>query len=87
MTLKTSFLLNSARVLKKGARFYGLEWIELPNYDRSNATHRDLLQRSSTILGTSMPCPISTWTDALEVRITVVLRPYLFLINTYKHTT
>ena len=68
MPLKTSFLLNSARVLKKGARFYSLEWVQLPNYDPSNATHRDLLQRSSTILGTSMPCPISTWTDALEVR-------------------
>lgn len=66
VTNKTSFMQHSARVLKKGARFYGLEYIQLPKYDESDPAHVDLVQRSSTILGTSMPGPISAWTDALK---------------------
>ena len=57
---------ESARVLKKGARFYGLEYIQLPNYDETNPSHVELVQKSSTILGTSMPGPISGWTDAMK---------------------
>lgn len=63
---KTTFMKHSARVLKPGARFYGLEWISLPNYDPNNATKVKLVQRAATILGTSMPYPISEWTKAFE---------------------
>ena len=66
---------NSARVLKKGARFYGLEYIQLPNYDEADPKHVDLVQRASTILGTSMPGPISAWTDALKVGLQGVPSP------------
>ena len=66
VTDKTLFMKHSARVLKKGARFYGLEWVQLPAYDASNATHRQLVQHGATILGTSMPGPISAWRDAFE---------------------
>ena len=56
---------ESARVLKKGARFYGLETVRLPNYDGS-PEHRDLVQRSATIMGACMPGPIGEWTDAFK---------------------
>jgi sterol 24-C-methyltransferase len=61
---KRKFMAESARVLKQGSRFYGLEWVQLPVFDAQNATQVDLVQRSATILGTSMPGPISAWTDA-----------------------
>lgn len=38
----------------------------LPNYDPNNATKVKLVQRGATILGTSMPYPISEWTKAFE---------------------
>jgi len=63
---KHKFMAESSRILKPGARFYGLEWVQLPAYDANNATHKDLVQRSATILGTSMPGPITSWTDAFE---------------------
>ena len=66
--LKTSFMQESARVLKRGARFYGLETVRLPNYDGSEK-HRDLTQRSATILGACMPGPISEWTDAFKAKL------------------
>lgn len=63
---KTKFMQHSARVLKPGSRFYGLEWVQLPNYDGSNMTHKQMVQKSATILGTSMPGPIQAWTDAFK---------------------
>ena len=59
---------ESARVLKRGARFYGLETVRLPNYDGS-PDHRDLTQRAATILGACMPGPISEWTDAFKAKL------------------
>lgn len=73
---KTEFMRNSARVLKKGARFYGLEYVYLlpgegidpksPGYDPKNQTLKQLVQHASTILGTSMPGPIQAWKEGFE---------------------
>ena len=57
---------HSARVLKRGARFYGLEVVALPAYDDADPAHRDLTQRAATIMGSAAPGPISDWTDAFE---------------------
>jgi sterol 24-C-methyltransferase len=73
---KTEFMKNLGRVLKKGGRFYGLEYVYLlpgetidpksPGFDPNNQTQRHLVQLSSTILGTSMPGPIKAWTDGFQ---------------------
>jgi len=74
---KTEFMKHSAKVLKKGGRFYGLEYVYMlpgetidpksPGYDPKNAAQQKLVQLSSTILGTSMPGPIKAWTDAFKL--------------------
>ena len=53
---------ESARVLKRGGRFYGLETVRLPNYEKSDAGHV-LTQRSNTISGGN---PVANIMEALN---------------------
>lgn len=54
------------RVIKPGARFSSIDWALGPNYDENNVEHRDMLQRTKSLIGAVHSPKPQEYIDALH---------------------